>query len=588
MNKFSFSLLVLLTAFLAGHAVEPSGTLPVLVIETKNSQPIESKSTYVKGTYYLDPRGAEGIEAIGTAENPLPLQIKGRGNFTWYSFSKKPYRLKLDKKAALLGMNSSKHYALLAHADDNRAFMRNLSGFEVSRMAGLSWTPADQPCEVMLNGDYIGLYFLTETIRFDKKRINLSNPDDAVEDWLEANPGKTAADYPFTEEDYTGPWLVELDNNPDEFQVTVPSRQREEAVLRVTHKTPEDYVTDAHRQWLIKEFDEIDRLIYAPDNANGGWLEKIDLTDAARFFVVNQILNNYESYSGSCYLTKDKGEGQKWHFGPVWDFGSAFQATRDQTKWIWESNYIQHWVGNMWNCQAFRDEVKRIFMAMEAEGFDRIFDYQNAYAARIAKAAERDALRWQSEGYGNPDMATPLAEVQKQLSDGINSFGYKLGIEGYTQPVDLPSNDIYLRGGDYSGWGAMEENRFEDKGGLIYELKVPVLSGEFKLAGPEWNSGNVDFGLPGGQQLTLGKTYTLTQSGQNMSLAAGSAEDVTLRFDWNTKELTITHTSGIVSAIADENAPAEYYNLQGIRVEKPLSGHLYIVKCGESTTKTVY
>ena len=161
MNKFSFSLLVLLTAFLAGHAVEPSGTLPVLVIETKNSQPIESKSTYVKGTYYLDPRGAEGIEAIGTAENPLPLQIKGRGNFTWYSFSKKPYRLKLDKKAALLGMNSSKHYALLAHADDNRAFMRNLSGFEVSRMAGLSWTPADQPCEVMLNGDYIGLYSLT-------------------------------------------------------------------------------------------------------------------------------------------------------------------------------------------------------------------------------------------------------------------------------------------------------------------------------------------------------------------------------------------------------------------------------------------
>ena len=369
MNKFSFSLLVLLTAFLAGHAVEPSGTLPVLVIETKNSQPIESKSTYVKGTYYLDPRGAEGIEAIGTAENPLPLQIKGRGNFTWYSFSKKPCRLRRV--------------------------------FEGSRMAGLSWTPADQPCEVMLNGDYIGLYFLTETIRFDKKRINLSNPDDAVEDWLEANPGKTAA-----------------------------SRPREEAVLRVTHKTPEDYVTDAHRQWLIKEFDEIDRLIYAPDNANGGWLEKIDLTDAARFFVVNQILNNYESYSGSCYLTKDKGEGQKWHFGPVWDFGSAFQATRDQTKWIWESNYIQHWVGNMWNCQAFRDEVKRIFMAMEAEGFDRIFDYQNAYAARIAKAAERDALRWQSEGYGNPDMATPLAEVQKQLSDGINSFGYKLGIEG--------------------------------------------------------------------------------------------------------------------------------------------------------------
>ena len=177
------------------RAVEPSGTLPVLVIETKNRQPIVSKEEYLEGTYYLDPRGCEGVEAFGSAESPLPLQIKGRGNWTW-TFNKKPYRLKLDDKAALLGMNKSKHFALLAHADDNRAFMRNATGFEVSRMSGLPWTPADKPCEVILNGDYIGLYFLTETIRFDKKRVNMTNPDDTVDDWLAENPDKTAADYP--------------------------------------------------------------------------------------------------------------------------------------------------------------------------------------------------------------------------------------------------------------------------------------------------------------------------------------------------------------------------------------------------------
>lgn len=93
-------------------------------------------------------------------------------------------------------MNSSKHFALMAHADDSRAFMRNLTGFEVSRMAGMPWTPADQPCEVILNGDYIGLYFLTETIRFAKTRINLTNPDDVVSDWLTANPSATVDDYP--------------------------------------------------------------------------------------------------------------------------------------------------------------------------------------------------------------------------------------------------------------------------------------------------------------------------------------------------------------------------------------------------------
>ena len=160
MKKFYLALLSLLAVVPTLRAVEPSGTLPVLVIETKNRQPIVSKEEYLEGTYYLDPRGCEGVEAFGSAESPLPLQIKGRGNWTW-TFNKKPYRLKLDDKAALLGMNKSKHFALLAHADDNRAFMRNATGFEVSRMSGLPWTPADKPCEVILNGDYIGLYFLT-------------------------------------------------------------------------------------------------------------------------------------------------------------------------------------------------------------------------------------------------------------------------------------------------------------------------------------------------------------------------------------------------------------------------------------------
>ncbi|MGM9845854.1 MAG: CotH kinase family protein [Muribaculaceae bacterium] len=169
-EKIYFLFFLTIAVFEAIYALEPSGSLPVLVIDTENHQQIYSKENYINATYYLDPRGCDGVEAFGSAENPLALQIKGRGNYTW-TFNKKPYRLKLDKKAALLGMESSKHFALMAHADDSRAFMRNLTGFEVSRMSGLPWTPADQPCEVILNGDYIGLYFLTETISLTRNAL---------------------------------------------------------------------------------------------------------------------------------------------------------------------------------------------------------------------------------------------------------------------------------------------------------------------------------------------------------------------------------------------------------------------------------
>lgn len=585
MKKLLITAILALAMMPALFAAQPSGTLPVMVIETENHKAITSKDVYVAGTYYLDPRGVEGVEAFGSAENPLPLQIKGRGNYTWWAFNKKPYRIKLDKKAALLGMNSSKHFALMAHADDSRAFMRNLTGFEVSRMAGLPWTPADQPCEVILNGDYIGLYFLTETIRFDKKRINLTNPDDVVEDWLTANPGANADDYPFTADDYTGAWLVEFDNTKDANQVVVPSRQRTGEELWITHKTPEDYVTDAHRRWLIQEFDAIDALIYADNHAEGAWLNKIDLTDAARFFVVNQIMNNYEAYTGSCYLYKDKGSDQKWHFGPVWDFGSSFQVSRDVSKWIWESQYAQHWIKNMWDCPAFHDEAKRIFEAMAAEGFERLFNYQNEYAARIREAAASDAERWKRDGYGNPDMDTPLDEVQQQLRDAINSFGYKLGLEDYNLPEPKIGN-IYLRGSDLGEWAALDKYKFSDLGNNIYELKLTNLSGLFKIADADWDL--VDYGGVANEWIAINQPYTLVTRGANMQLASGSAKNVTLRFDLNNKILTVTNTSGVELVVETDNTPVEYYNLQGIKVTNPQPGEIYIAKKANRAYKIIY
>lgn len=567
---------------------QPSGSLPVIYINTNNNEPITSKETYLKGTYYLDPKGVEGVEAIGSADSPLPLQIKGRGNFTWNSFDKKPYRLKLDKKAALLGMDSSKHFALLAHADDNRAFMRNLTGFEVSRMSGLSWTPGDKPCEVVLNGDYIGLYFLTETIRFDKKRINLNNPDDDVEDWLAANPGKTADEYPWTDEDYTGPWLIEFDNNPDEFQVNVPSRQRNGANIRVTYKTPEDYVTARHRDWLVKEIGDIDSRLYSSKGENDSWMDKVDLTDAARFFVVNQIMNNYECYSGSCYLTKDKGEGEKWHFGPVWDFGSAFQPSRDMTKWIFDSQYIQHWAKAMWDTPEFQAEVKRIFEHMDAEGFDRIFNYQNSYADRISVAAANDAKRWANKGYGNPDMEGPLAEVRKQLRDAIDSFGAKLGVEGYGE-IEEPEEDIYLRG-EMNGWDCQDPYKFDLVEKDVYELYVAELTGQFKIADRNWQ---LDFGYGVksnhiSELLELNKSYTLTEKGGNIKLSADPARNVLLRLNVSNNLFSVFEGTSVGNiGIETEDDPV-YFNLQGLKVEHPEKGGVYIRVLSGKAKKVIY
>ena len=93
---------------ICAQTIEPSGTLPVIYINTSGGEAVTSTEEYLTATLYVDANGVEGFEDLGSADAPLDLQIKGRGNYTWKSFDKKPYRLKLAAKAPLLGMKKNK------------------------------------------------------------------------------------------------------------------------------------------------------------------------------------------------------------------------------------------------------------------------------------------------------------------------------------------------------------------------------------------------------------------------------------------------------------------------------------------------
>ncbi|MBR5102575.1 MAG: hypothetical protein IK092_05575, partial [Muribaculaceae bacterium] len=80
-----------------------SHTLPVVYINTENNTPITSKEDYLNATCYIDATDIDGYESLGNADNPVELQIKGRGNTSW-AMPKKPYRLKFDSKVSPLGM----------------------------------------------------------------------------------------------------------------------------------------------------------------------------------------------------------------------------------------------------------------------------------------------------------------------------------------------------------------------------------------------------------------------------------------------------------------------------------------------------
>ena len=375
---------------------EPSGTLPVLYINVYTdeshavldneiiSKDLAHKDYFSFSEYWLELNGctwmeAEGGTSIGSKEEPLPLEIKARGNWTRIGFAKKPFKLKLGSKQSMLGMTKSKHYAILAHADDTWGYLRNYIGFNLGKRIGLPWTPWQQPVEVVINGDYRGLYFLTESIRIGDGRIIAEELDDNVSDPALAS----------------GAYLVELDNYDEVNQIRMAEKTAPEAnvpftdMLRITWDTPEEY-SELQRRFVTDQFSMMNDAI--GDNDDKLW-SYLDLDDAARYYIVEEILSHTEAYHGSTYLFRDRGEGCKWHFSPLWDFGNAFSGPTNDFFYR-HGPYGNTWIPSMRVNDMFNDKICATWLWFMQNQYPGIIEDIDSYVDHIAEAAKSDHIRW--------------------------------------------------------------------------------------------------------------------------------------------------------------------------------------------------
>ncbi|MCM1320363.1 MAG: CotH kinase family protein [Muribaculaceae bacterium] len=385
-----------------------SGTLPVLFINTENNAPVVEKEKYLNATYYLDPMGLEGVQAIGSAETPLSTQIKGRGNYSWTGFEKKPYRLKLADKQPLMGMPKSKHFVLLAHADDSDGFLRNETGFTISRLLEMPWTPESYPVELVLNGDYRGLYFLTQNIRVDSDRVDIIEQEDNAT------------------QDVDGGWLVEIDNYDTDPHITVYEDGSSQQPIWFTYKSPEE-LSEAQKDYLQSAMQMIDNAVYAPQtqSATPELANLVDLNILARYYITQEICDDGESFHGSCYLYRDRGADCKWKFGPVWDFGNSFNRRRTDL-FIWQNPpFHQVWIGQMYKFEAFRSEISKVWEWYLSFGPAQLKEHLADYVDKIYVAAIYDSKRWPE--YGNADILKDLTRIQNLIDEKTEWLKSKWG-----------------------------------------------------------------------------------------------------------------------------------------------------------------
>lgn len=404
----SLLMVMMMLVGIAASAAAPSGTLPIIYInvykadadgnfllDNQGQRILEneiidrnlSHKNYFQGEYWLDVNGCQwlidaGAASVASADSPLPLEIKGRGNWTLKGFSKKPFKIKLGKKQNLLGLTpeKSKHYALLAHADDAYGYMRNFVGFNLGHRIGLPWTPSQQPVELVINGDYRGLYFLTESIRVGDGRVPITELEDNASD-----PSLISGGY-----------LVELDNYDEENQISMTEKSAVSGHhldrLRITFDTPEVY-SEIQRRFVTEQFSNMNNCVGAKSDVLWSYL---DLDDAVRYYLVREIISDVESYHGSTYLFRDRGEGQKWHFSPIWDCGNAFNGP---TEGFFYDNdpYGNTWIPSIRVNSKFNEKLTETWKWFMSQCYDGIYSEITEYADHIAAAAVSDRERWRNE-----------------------------------------------------------------------------------------------------------------------------------------------------------------------------------------------
>lgn len=105
-------------------------------------------------------------------------QIHLRGHST-RTFSKRPFKLKLEEKAKLLGLGESRHWVLLANAIDP-TLLRNQLVYDLSGELGASCQMHSQLITLIFNGKYQGVYQLCEQVRIEKSSVDIYNWEDAA------------------------------------------------------------------------------------------------------------------------------------------------------------------------------------------------------------------------------------------------------------------------------------------------------------------------------------------------------------------------------------------------------------------------
>ena len=445
MKKNIIALLLVLFSWIAMAQNFTDSNLPIVVIETDGGVNIPDEPK-VPGTMRIIWHQDGSRNYMSDIGNPDFLNYDGRigiemrGSSSQTMLNKKPYALETreddditNRNVSILGMPAENDWVLNSLAFDQTG-MRDVLAYELSNQLG-QYASRSVYCEVVINGNYKGLYAFMEKIKPDKNRVNIEEMDQTCNNYPEVTGGyitkadKTTGGDPvaWTMQGYGGGWWG-WGNNTDFIH---------------HYPKPAD-ITNAQNNYIHGVFTNLASVANQHNTSIASGIPSvIDIPSFVDFMMIAEFTSNVDVYSLSTFFHKDKMG--KLRAGPVWDYNLAFgyDAFGNRSKYnVWQFNNEDNNGPKFWK-DLFDTDLFRCYLAKrwfeltepgQPLNYDFVCNRIDEIDALIAEAIPRDNQRWNQM----QQHAQYVTDMKNWLQQRTNWLNQNIGSVDGCSDFDLP------------------------------------------------------------------------------------------------------------------------------------------------------
>jgi hypothetical protein len=296
-----------------------SSNLPIVVINThgqwiSDEPKITADMGIIDNGFGIRNRSTDAFSAY---DGKIGIETRGSSS---EGFPKKQYAVETrdasgnDLKVSLLGMPEESDWVLSAPYCD-KSLIRDVVLYSLAVKLG-HYASRSRYCELVLNGEYAGVYILLEKIKRDKNRVNIAKITET----------DTSGDA------LTGGYIVKIDKTEGSsiagwYSGLPPFPGAAQRIFYQFHYPKDEDLAWAQRGYITRFIRDFELAMVLPGFSDPvtGYSRLIDVDAFVDYVLLNELSKNVDAYRLSCFMYKDRdSKGGKLVMGPVWDYNIGF------------------------------------------------------------------------------------------------------------------------------------------------------------------------------------------------------------------------------------------------------------------------